>query len=700
MRTQLAKPTKIATSPWQALRTRTEKRLRSKAGKVPKRPKALSAAEAQRLVHKLEARQVELEAQNEELRRAHADADALRARYFELYVLAPVGYLALDEKGLIQEANLAVARLLGVKRSLLAKQPFSRFVLPEDRGIYHRLRNGASRTGAPRACELRILRAAAAPSAPFFWARMETTEGKYPYGSFVCRAAISDITAFKRAEDALRASEEFARRVIDSSVDCIKTLDLDGRLLSMSEAGQRLLEIDDLKSCLNMRWVDFWKNADRTAALEAVSKAKKGGVGTFLGYCETAKGTPKWWEVVVSPIKDARGDVERLLAVSRDITERKKAEDRDREAEVLRQSEARLRALFESAPFGIALLRGEKFLYANPAYRRITGLSKEEIATATLLDHVAPECREQVRDSHRRRMAGKAKDEEYEAIGLRKDGARFPYHSTTAALQLPDGPAVLNFIENLTEKVASLEKVRLLRNQVSHMSRVAAMGELTTTIAHELSQPLAAIANNAQAARKFLERPQPDLVELREILDDIIKDDRRAGDVIHRVRALTKKAAFPRERLDVGELIRDIVVVLHGEIVMRNVSVELELSKDLPPVSGDRVQLQQVLINLLLNAFDAVKNVPGTGRIVLSTERSEAPGVAVSVRDFGPGIPEGGADALFEPFYTTKEEGLGMGLAICRTILEAHGGTIGAKNAPDGGAVFTFTLPCGRKDPA
>ena len=170
--------------------------------------------------------------------------------------------------------------------------------------------------------------------------------------------------------------------------------------------------------------------------------------------------------------------------------------------------------------------------------------------------------------------------------------------------------------------------------------------------------------------------------------------------MIHRVRALTKKAAFPRERLDVGELIRDIVVVLHGEIVMRNVSVELELSKDLPPVSGDRVQLQQVLINLLLNAFDAVKNVPGTGRIVLSTERSEAPGVAVSVRDFGPGIPEGGAEALFEPFYTTKEEGLGMGLAICRTILEAHGGTIGAKNAPDGGAVFTFTLPCGRKDPA
>jgi two-component system sensor kinase FixL len=222
------------------------------------------------------------------------------------------------------------------------------------------------------------------------------------------------------------------------------------------------------------------------------------------------------------------------------------------------------------------------------------------------------------------------------------------------------------------------------------------MGELAASLAHELNQPLAAILSNAQAARRFLAMAEPDLEEVREALADIIEDDRRAGRVIRGLRALLKKGDVEAEPLDVNSLVREVVALTHSDAVVRNIEIRLELASDLPPVHGDRVRLQQVLLNLMLNGAEAMEHIEAEAReLIVQTARDEA-GVLVSVRDAGVGLDEHNIDRIFDTFFTTKPGGLGMGLAICRSIVEAHGGRLWATANTDRGATFQFTLPCDR----
>jgi C4-dicarboxylate-specific signal transduction histidine kinase len=225
------------------------------------------------------------------------------------------------------------------------------------------------------------------------------------------------------------------------------------------------------------------------------------------------------------------------------------------------------------------------------------------------------------------------------------------------------------------------------------------MGELTSSLAHELNQPLAAIRNYANAAQRFLSQGEPDLSKTREALEGIIRDNRRAAEVIGRVRGLLKKEE-PRYRpVHMNHVIQETLTFIRSDSLLEGLSIETELAQGLPAVPGDRVQLQQVLLNLMLNAVDAMnKAKPDLRKLVIQTENEEDRGVKVSVRDFGSGIDEAHRDKLFEPFYTTKSAGMGMGLAISQRIIHAHGGSIWAENNPDGGATFYFTLPTGNKE--
>ena len=230
--------------------------------------------------------------------------------------------------------------------------------------------------------------------------------------------------------------------------------------------------------------------------------------------------------------------------------------------------------------------------------------------------------------------------------------------------------------------------------QLAHLDRVAAMGELATSLAHELNQPLAAILANAQAARRLLAGAEPDLHEVRASLDDIVDDDKRAGEVIRRMRTLLKKDEFRPEPVDLNEAVNEVVRLLGQDAGRRGVLVELELAPGLPPVRGDTVQLQQVVLNLLVNAFEAVSRCPPERRRVRVRTREPLSGnVELTVEDAGDGIPEPHLGRLFEPFFTTKSDGLGMGLSITRSILELHGGEISAQNLDGGGASFRCTLP-------
>jgi C4-dicarboxylate-specific signal transduction histidine kinase len=233
--------------------------------------------------------------------------------------------------------------------------------------------------------------------------------------------------------------------------------------------------------------------------------------------------------------------------------------------------------------------------------------------------------------------------------------------------------------------------------ELAHANRLATMGQLTASVAHEVSQPIAATLINAQAGLRWLGAQPPNLNEVRQILGLITNDSKRAGDVIGWIRALIKNAPPRTEALEINEAILEVIALTRGEAVQNGVSVRTQLAAGLPPVQADRVQLQQVILNLIINAVEAMSGASeGARELLISTAEDASKGVLVSLRDSGPGLDPPSLDRLFDAFYTTKSSGLGMGLSICHSIIEAHGGRIWASRNEPRGAVFHFTLPLER----
>jgi C4-dicarboxylate-specific signal transduction histidine kinase/integral membrane sensor domain MASE1 len=267
------------------------------------------------------------------------------------------------------------------------------------------------------------------------------------------------------------------------------------------------------------------------------------------------------------------------------------------------------------------------------------------------------------------------------------------YAMSVVPLNRPEGGAVVSHTDVTERKRAEMEAERS-RQELAHFMRVSTMGELTASLAHELNQPLTGILTNAQAARRFLEVTPPDLGMLREILSDIVDDDKRAGEVIRRLRDFLRKGEAQRMPLDLNTVVRDVTRLVSSDAVIRNITLALDIEPDSPLVSGDRIQLQQVLLNLLLNAMESMGESGGAERTVtVRTRTTVARTVQLSVQDSGTGVREGTQDVVFEPFYTTKPAGMGMGLSIARSIIEAHGGVIRVFNNLQRGATVEFDLP-------
>jgi PAS domain S-box-containing protein len=250
------------------------------------------------------------------------------------------------------------------------------------------------------------------------------------------------------------------------------------------------------------------------------------------------------------------------------------------------------------------------------------------------------------------------------------------------------------FVNALERKRAEAQVARA-RAELLHVERLSSLSELTASLAHELNQPLAAILSNAQAALRFLKSDKPDLNEFQEIMQDIVSDDQRAGNVIRSVRSMIKREEGEKRTILLNDILNDVIQIFRSEAIFRNVGIETELDEFLPPVLGDKVQLQQVLINIVMNGAEAMSGIPpGQRKLILRTQRKDH-SLCVSVRDFGPGIDKGNLERVFEPFFTTKGTGLGMGLAVCSSIMKNHGGRIWAENNLDGGATFFIELPIG-----
>jgi C4-dicarboxylate-specific signal transduction histidine kinase len=240
----------------------------------------------------------------------------------------------------------------------------------------------------------------------------------------------------------------------------------------------------------------------------------------------------------------------------------------------------------------------------------------------------------------------------------------------------------------------SEQRYREVQTELAHANRVATMGQLTASIAHEVKQPIAASVLNAQVALLLLARQPPNVAELREALEQIAKDGNRASDVINRIRALVQKAPFRKDRLEINAIIHEVIELTRGEAAQSGVSVRTELAQGLPPIEGDRVQLQQVILNLIVNAIEAMRgDSEGSRELVIGAGIVEPNGVLVTVRDSGPGFPPEALESLFEAFHTTKPSGMGLGLSISRSIVEAHGGRLWASPNLPRGAMFQFTVP-------
>jgi PAS domain S-box-containing protein len=380
--------------------------------------------------------------------------------------------------------------------------------------------------------------------------------------------------------------------------------------------------------------------------------------------------------------RDAQGQPVATLETNNDITERKRVEDLTGR-------------VFEGSPDGIAVIgRDYRFQRVNPGYQRLWQIPAESFVGQHLGDLLGTRFfAQEIKPYLDRCFAGE--DIRFEGWFAFPAGRRYRVVTySPLRLHLERVEAALSIVHDLTEHMLASEGLRATQAELAHVNRVTTMGQLTASIAHEVSQPIAATITNAQAALRLLGAQPPDLEEVRHALDCIIDDGGRAGHIIGRIRALMKKAPPRKGPFDLNEAILEVIALARSEGLKHGVSPQTALATGLPAVDGDRIQLQQVILNLILNAVEATRGIgEGVPEVLISTETDAAGGVLVIVRDSGMGLDPSHAERLFEAFYTTKPEGLGMGLAICQSIVAAHGGRIWASANKPRGAVFQFTLP-------
>jgi PAS domain S-box-containing protein len=638
-------------------------------------------------------------------------------------------------------------------------------------------------------------------------------------------------------------------RTLERSSDCLKILDLDGRLIHVNAAGLVALGVESADELLHRRWADLWPEKDREVVEEAVAMAKAGGTARFQRPYKSADGITKWWDVVVSPIVDASGVVVQLLAESLDVSAPLKADAFQAGhhqvlemiatgaplPEVLTllahviedQCERRMCSVLLLDPDGAhvhlgaapslpdefigaidgqplgqgigscgsvmqsgrpsivtdiasdpqwdvmrhtALANGLRACWSTPIlslHAKVLGAfamycdtprlpSREELG----LIETAADLAGAAIDHHRSQEALRQSEERNRAIlraipdwmfVLSSDGVYLDCHiKNPEALLVPpeafigksmrdalppwlgdeyqrafdralatdeperfeyrlelhqeerfyeacivrcDSDKVLSIVRDISDRKRAELDAAAQRHELAHLNRVLILAEQSGALAHELSQPLAAILANAQAARRLLHRSPPDIGELGETLDDVIKSGKRAGTVIQRLRDLLKKSNTALQPIDLNEITREVLDLTRSDLLLRRMPIATALSPGLPPVLGDRVQLQQVLINLVLNACDAMSTVEPAERELTLTTVSDDQCVQIAVADRGIGIPHDELESVFDPFVTHREQGLGLGLAISRSIVLAHRGRIQAENNSDRGATFRCFLP-------
>ncbi len=552
------------------------------------------------LIHELQVHQIELEMQNDELRRIQDELEETRDRYSHLYDFAPIGYFALNQKGIIDEANLTIAAMLGVDRSALIGQPFTRFILRDDKDTFYKHRQQLLEIEAPQSCELRLVK----KDGHVFYARLECTTitNKGEDGKQI-RAAVSDVTERNQAEEALlKAHCELERRVEKRTAELTKT------------------------------------NHELTG----------------------------------------------------EIDERKRAE------EALRESEEKYRVLFEGITHGILGTDFEtrRFLFANPSICRMLGYSEGELLQLGVADIHPKDSLDDVISEIESQARGE-KPLSHEIPCLRKDGSVFYADIAGSVTEVHGRKCMVGFFMDITER-------RKLQSQLQQSRKMEAVGTLAGGIAHDFNNILAIILGNAELASDDV----PDSNPISDSLEEIRKASIRARDMIRQLLAFSRKTEEESSPIDMAPIIKESMKMLRCAIPA-SVEFTQHISDDVYDVLGDAAQINQIVMNLVTNAADAMSEEGGIlevtlGNIFLQKEKtcldrvlSPGPYVRLRMRDTGEGIEPEIMDRIFEPYFTTKEvgKGTGMGLSVIHGIVKRHGGGIRVESEPGKGTLFEIYFP-------
>jgi PAS domain S-box-containing protein len=576
----------------------------------------------------------------------------------------------------------------------------------EDAEQHMKKYHAAVAAGQPFESEVRLRRAA---DGQYRWFLSRVTPLRDEAGNVVkWYGFISDIEDRKRAEqehERLRKLEaelaEKLRDVIETMPTMVWIAGTDGSNEFGNRQWQEYTGLSQ-EGTVGSGWQDSVHPTDLKRHLEKwrTSLATGEPFESEVRYRRAEDGQYRWFLSRAVPLRDGKGEIVKWYGVSTDIEERKRAE------QALKRSEAYLsegQRLTHTGSWALNVATRQS-LHSSAEHTRMFGFDPEKGMPSfeEFLQRVHPEDQEHVVEAFQALMrSGGDLDLRYR-IAVPGGPVTYMHAIGHPVLKQSDTPGeYVGITIDITERrrlEQESERLRQFEADLAHINRVSMMGEMAASLAHEIKQPITAATTNAQICLWLLEREKLDVSEMREATSVMVQSVRRAADIIDRVRSLSKKSAQDRESIDVNQVVREIDAMLRNESRVSSVMTNLQLSESVPQVKGDRVQLQQVVMNLMLNAIEAMKD--SGGELVVTSERTDAGQVLVSVSDCGVGLPRGKEEHIFDAFFTTKSQGTGMGLAISRSIIESHGGRLWAESNPDHGATFRFELPQYQPEPS
>jgi PAS domain S-box-containing protein len=509
---------------------------------------------------------------------------------------------------------------------------------------------------------------------------------------------LANAMAHRDSKKELEQAELKYRTVADFTYDWEYWEDPEGAILYVSPSCERICGYGPREFCDNP---SLFRNLILPEDKPVWDQHRRSTLDTCMGSeiqirVRTRDGEVKWLEHACQPVQGPDGKFLGFRASNRDVTDRKLVKEKIAHREQ-RLAEAQRIAHLGSWEWNMVF---DELFWSDEVYR-IFGLRPREFEATyeAFLSSVHPQDRKTVAKAVERVIEDPLRGYDIEHRIVRPDGCERIVHERGEVSVDETGKPVsmIGTVHDITEMRSMEAESRRLRAQLAHLDRVGTVGALTAAIAHETNQPLAAILSNAQAALRLMNAERPDLEEVRGALEDIVADDKRASKVIHGLRAMVKKQERQVESYDLNGVVREVMNLVQSEIILRKASVTTRLEPEIPIAYGDPVQIQQVVLNLLMNALDAVRTQPPHARHIFVSTGTEARGdVTVSVADSGQGVDGDQIEDVFQSFFTTKAHGMGLGLTICRSIVEEHGGRMWAENRPQGGARFSFRLPLGK----